>query len=402
MTYVPYILQLKKHNCGKTKICIITSHYSRYARGGVQRELEGLMADLSSRTDVDVVLATKVLKEIPTLENVKIYSLGDYTPYTFNKSKIRSIARFIVDETLNPFVLMNVLSILRKERPDIVFIGETLQLSLSPIIATLCFRIPVILRWDWLCPTYPRQYACNWKERLNQCGNCVEKYYNMKFGKLPKVCFGALSFFVYSIKKPLWNKCDLIFAVNEHFKQLYMQWGIKPDRIFIAEGFSMLDTNVILNEKFIKLNDKNLITFTYLGRLSPEKGVTLLLEAFETVANKHSNVRLLIAGDGLLREMVESATKRCNQIIYMGWLEKAELSMLYSISDAIIIPSIVPEGDPITAREAIAFSKQILLFNHGGLAEIGSTYPNSICIDNFTAHGLSEGIMKYIEFNRGK
>lgn len=397
MTYISRILQLKGSSCDRTKICVITSHYSRYALGGVQRELEGLIEDLLDYPDVDVVLATKVLKEPPKIKNVHIYSLGDYNSYAFSTSKLLNIIRFIVNETLNPLVLIRVLSLLRKERPDVVFIGETLQLSLSPVIATLCFRLPVVLRWDWLCPAYPGLDACNWKERITQCGNCVEKCYNMKFGKFPKICFGLLSFLVYSVKKPLWNKCSYIFVDNNYFKQLYAQWGIDPDKVVIADGFSTLDTNIILSERFENLISSDMITFIYVGRLSPEKGVNHLLEAFEAATSKYNNIRLLVAGDGLLRGMVEKISAKCSQIVYLGWLEKDELSMLYSISDAIIIPSIVPEGHSVTAQEAIAFNKHILLFNHGGLAEIGLTYLDSTCINNFSAQGLLEGIVKYIE-----
>ena len=50
--------------------------------------------------------------------------------------------------------------------------------------------------------------------------------------------------------------------------------------------------------------------FLFVGRLEPEKGIAVLLEAFSVAFAEEGNVRLLIAGDGMLRGMVETAASK--------------------------------------------------------------------------------------------
>ncbi|WP_410508127.1 glycosyltransferase family 4 protein [Methanosarcina hadiensis] len=382
------------------KICIITSHFCKNARGGIQRELEGLINQIENQYNISIL--TKTLgSEIPNCNysNVKIYPLGEFVPYSSHESKLVKVIRFIVNETINPVIFYKIYAFLKKEKPNIVFIGETLQLSLSPILCAKLLRIPMIIRWDWICPAYPKNHACTIRDRIYGCGECVETFYHLRFNSWCRMFFGAFCSFIYIIKKKLWNSSYVVIVDNLFFKELYSSWGINSDNIKIISGFSSLEKNIELDDLFKSLYDKNYITFAYVGRITPEKGICLLLEAFNNLCQQYNNLRLIIAGDGILKTAVEKESLKNEKIIYLGWLEKDQLSMLYSIADVIVIPSIVPEGHSVTAQEAISFDKTILAFNHGGLSEICASYPFSIPVNEISTASLFRSMEKFIKSN---
>ena len=91
----------------------------------------------------------------------------------------------------------------------------------------------------------------------------------------------------------------------------------------------------------------------YAGRLSPEKGVTELVEA----AN---GFPLVVAGDGPLRDQVPGA---------LGFLPRHELEPLYERAAVVACPS-YREGYGVTCAEAMAHGKPVVASAVGGLRDL--------------------------------
>jgi UDP-N-acetylglucosamine:(glucosyl)LPS alpha-1,2-N-acetylglucosaminyltransferase len=70
---------------------------------------------------------------------------------------------------------------------------------------------------------------------------------------------------------------------------------------------------------------------------------------------------------GRLDHLVEEAVKNDRRIIYIGMAPHEQVRKYYAIADLVVIPSIVPEGLPVVAEEAISLNKPILGFNIGAL-----------------------------------
>jgi glycosyltransferase involved in cell wall biosynthesis len=78
----------------------------------------------------------------------------------------------------------------------------------------------------------------------------------------------------------------------------------------------------------------------YLGRLSSEKGVDLLLEACAKV--RDLDYRCVIAGDGPARGELQDLAKRLGlerRVIWMGYVDHAEVAQLYSRLHVVVVPS---------------------------------------------------------------
>ena len=104
-------------------------------------------------------------------------------------------------------------------------------------------------------------------------------------------------------------------------------------------------------------------TVVYVGKVSAEKGVHLLLEALRRV-----DARAVVVGFGPAREELERAAG--GRILFTGPLEHRHLAHLWPLADVSVTPSIFPEAFGMVAAEAAACGSPPLVARHSGLAEI--------------------------------
>jgi glycosyltransferase involved in cell wall biosynthesis len=106
--------------------------------------------------------------------------------------------------------------------------------------------------------------------------------------------------------------------------------------------------------------------FLVAGRLSAEKGIALVLDAW----HRHPEGvlgRLRIAGEGPLADLVRSrAAGRCD-IEYLGRLDPAGVARAMRQSAVVVVPSVWDEVCPIVAVEALAHGRPVLGTRRGGL-----------------------------------
>jgi glycosyltransferase involved in cell wall biosynthesis len=84
-----------------------------------------------------------------------------------------------------------------------------------------------------------------------------------------------------------------------------------------------------------------------LSRLEHYKGIHLLLEATRSLPG----VRLTIAGDGSFRKNLEAMVADCTDVHFAGFLR--DVTALYERADIVVMPSMGPEGLPMTSLEAM-------------------------------------------------
>ena len=105
-------------------------------------------------------------------------------------------------------------------------------------------------------------------------------------------------------------------------------------------------------------------TVVYFGKLIPQKGVDLLLEAMRGV-----DARLVVVGFGPQRGELE-ARGAAGVTLFTGPLEHRHLTNLLALADACVVPSVFPEAFGMVAAEAAAAGCPPLVARHSGLAEV--------------------------------
>ena len=91
-----------------------------------------------------------------------------------------------------------------------------------------------------------------------------------------------------------------------------------------------------------------------MGRFDDQKNHEFLIEVFRQIANEIPNAKLLLVGDGKLREKIETKINKCgiaDRVLILG--NREDVAMLYSCMDLFVLPSLF-EGLGIVLIEAQA------------------------------------------------
>ena len=115
--------------------------------------------------------------------------------------------------------------------------------------------------------------------------------------------------------------------------------------------------------------EKQAVLILGIGRLSPEKGFDILIQAFHVVRSHSPKAVLTIIGDGPQRRALEAAAGSYEQsgILFLG--EAPDARSLIPAADLVVIPSL-QEGQSRVALESLAAGVRVVAANVGGLPEM--------------------------------
>jgi glycosyltransferase involved in cell wall biosynthesis len=141
----------------------------------------------------------------------------------------------------------------------------------------------------------------------------------------------ALVTSITSIHKMLstWkNKIDQFLVVSAFMKQKLQHSSLQlpEDRVSVLPNLSE-DLQANLGSR--------LNYFLFAGRLAAEKGIDILLDGFANLPD----IKLVIAGDGPLKEMVLQRINTMPNVNYIGLQTKAQITSLMKECKALVFPS---------------------------------------------------------------
>jgi glycosyltransferase involved in cell wall biosynthesis len=138
------------------------------------------------------------------------------------------------------------------------------------------------------------------------------------------------------------------------------------------------------------------VRLLYLGRLEPEKGVAVLLEAMKRL--KDEDVRLLVVGGGSQRAVLEGLSAReglAGVVSFRGPVDHASVARFYREADIVVLPSYT-EGVPVVALEAATFSKAIVATSVGGMPEVFRNRVDALLVNPGDPAGLAAAIRQLV------
>ena len=141
--------------------------------------------------------------------------------------------------------------------------------------------------------------------------------------------------------------------------------------------FHNIEDKRIIEEKKKEygINKKDKIVI-FVGRLSEEKGIDVLLNAIIKMQRK--DIKVFIVGslmhdlnikDDYQRKIYELGTKLKHQIIFTGYISQKDLPILYCMSDVAVLPSMWDEPAGLTILEAVSCGIPVITTNSGGIPE---------------------------------
>lgn len=106
------------------------------------------------------------------------------------------------------------------------------------------------------------------------------------------------------------------------------------------------------------------------GRLEPQKGHAWLLQAWPDVLRHLPDARLVVIGDGALRQPLESRARAAGvagSVLFTGF--RTDVPRLLDAVDVVVLPSLY-EGMPLTAIEAAAMARPVVATAVDGTPEV--------------------------------
>lgn len=162
-------------------------------------------------------------------------------------------------------------------------------------------------------------------------------------------------------------------TANEEF---YRYYGV-PDKKMVRSSFSwgyeelFSKGEEILNNreklrKFYKISDNEFVIL-YVGRLSPEKDLGTLLEAYSKVKNE--NKKMFFVGNGPMLNMIKKKIKELDvkNVELVGFQNRDSILNYYAISDLLVLPSI-SETWGMVVNEAMCFGLPVISSDKVGAA----------------------------------
>ncbi len=196
------------------------------------------------------------------------------------------------------------------KRPDVVHVATEGPLGWSAVNAALQLRIPVTSDFRTNFHTYAAHYGVAWLQRPITA--YLRKFHNRcLFTTVPtdslREELRALGFLRLTV---LPRGIDTaVFSPEHRDPSLRTRWGAGPDDLVVL----------------------------FVGRLAPEKNLLALLQAWETIRRIRSGIRLVIVGDGPLRQELKASFP---DAIFAGARRGQDLAAHYASADLFAFPSL--------------------------------------------------------------
>lgn len=132
-----------------------------------------------------------------------------------------------------------------------------------------------------------------------------------------------------------YGRCDLVLSPSASADESLHSLGIDPERIGRWDPGIDLDRFHPSKRRTDCLPGE--VNVLYAGRLAGEKGLDLLVEAFEAARALDRRLHLVLAGGGPEEGMIRDRLGQ--HATFLGWLEGDELARAYASADVFLFPS---------------------------------------------------------------
>lgn len=181
-----------------------------------------------------------------------------------------------------------------------------------------------------------------------------------------------------------YNQMDAVMVPSESTKNQLLEKGLSPEKIKPLPRW--VDTGVFSPSKkdpdvWEKYGLDGEVKFLYVGRLSREKNLELLAEAFMETVRRGFGADLVMVGDGPYRAELEKRLEGY-PVLFTGFLEGEDLSVVYASSDVFVFPSLTDTFGNVML-EAQASGLPVIVSDKGG--------PQELMVKNETGFVISAG-----------
>ena len=222
--------------------------------------------------------------------------------------------------------------------------------------------------------------------------------------------------------EPRFAQANLVLSCSDHVTN-----KMRSTFPAIASRFQTIlngvDINCFPEKHYDKQKENQAGKLLFIGRVSPEKGVHVLAEAFKKVVEAYPETQLKIIGPQVsapiefitfdnelmfkklaplysgsyvshLRELLPSNVEK--QVVFTGNIAHSKLSQYLQEADIFVFPSVVNEPFGIPVVEAMATGLPVVATQSGGITETVAEGKTGLLVERDNATALSDAIIQLL------
>ena len=165
------------------------------------------------------------------------------------------------------------------------------------------------------------------------------------------------------------KRAQFVAAISSFGKSQLYRWCDRSDWSKIHVVRCGLD-RIFLNYPFESIPETPQLVCV--GRLCEQKGQLLLIEAAGRLAKQGLDFKLVLVGDGPLRNEIETLIAQwelADRVEITGWASNSEVQKHLLASRAMVLPSFA-EGLPVVIMEALALGRPVISTYVAGIPEL--------------------------------
>lgn len=327
------------------KIVILNSFYSPDEPGGAERSVRILAESLfHSGHDVYVICLgrNRMSSELNGVRIERFPISNSYLPIDQDSKKGLEKLFWHARDSYNLSAANALQEFFSKVKPDVLHTNNLSGFSVSVWALAKKLNIPVVHTTRDFYLMCPKTTMMNGANGCNSsCGKCLP----------------------FSLPRKMASRSvDHVVGISKFILGKHQSNGL----------FSGVNSSVIYNSfeapttPFRPLGNE--IQIGFIGRLVPEKGVELLIDAFQKLSSQGLNAKLFIAGEGK-SEYVESLKDRTRDL-KVAFLGKVRPDDFFPMLDLTVAPSVWSEPLGRVVIESIGYGKPVVATPVGGMPEL--------------------------------
>jgi glycosyltransferase involved in cell wall biosynthesis len=337
------------------KICLISAYFTPMEIGGAETAARRLAENFVARGWEVVVLTTWPRDETVVLPSgIKVCRVcTGATFFKDGRERVSAPRRWLwrLQNIFNFTVYRKTRRILEQEKPQLVNVHNYAPFSPAVFAAARALKLPVVFTaHDYfpLCRHY--SFEKNGRPCRGHCLAC------RLWGR--------------------WNRRYLlktsVVYLSEYSRSIYRRCLNAPAEAVMANPVDLNDDRITVNrgekESYRRGQRPPVITWLFLGRLDPLKGIRTVMRGWEMLNDE--GIRLRIAGNGPLAGEVLAWAARRPEVECLGVISGAKKHEALIVADGLLLPSRPTDVSPLVVAEALGYGIPVLGSDAGAIPEL--------------------------------
>ena len=306
-------------------------YYPSFERGGVEENIKNLINNFSKKINIHLVSSL-------SKSDAKKFFKKKLKIYEVKKSKLLSFLPSRINSALSSmFILFSLTSKLNKKN----LIVHSMQSNIAAIFICLINNIKIVIR-NSEDPIYSTYYSENY----------------------------ISSYIIFFLKIVFYNLCSCIITNSMGSKNSLKKF------VFNKEKIKTIYNPYLKKINYKKYKKENIII--NVGRFRKQKNQMLLIKAFYKFSQEYKNYKLLLVGDGVLKQKLKNeinSLKLNKKVLITGWtfkttnyIRKSKLFVLSSLYEGLgnVLIDAINYNVPCISTNCKSGPNEILLNGKGG------------------------------------